>query len=61
MNNTIGEALKDSRYNMAITFIVQCMGIIEVYTDKNKLILNWGKEEGKVHFLNTKELIVNIY
>lgn len=61
MKNTISEALKDTRYNKASTFIVKCLGTTEVYTDKTKLLLNWGEEEGNLYFLNTKEVMINIH
>lgn len=60
MTNTVENIFKDSRYNMACTFIVNCMDTVEVFTDKAKMLRMWGQEEAKVYFLNTREVIVNI-
>lgn len=60
MKNTVENIFKDSRYNRACTYIVECMGITEVFTDKAKMLRMWGQEEARVYFLNTREVIVNI-
>jgi len=62
MKNTIANILKDSRYNMACTYIVNCLGITEIYTreTKDKMIRHWGLEEANVYFLNTREVMVNV-
>lgn len=59
---TVERIFEDSRYNMACTYIVRCMGEDEIYTreTKNKLFRDWGKEEATVDFLNTRELVINI-
>lgn len=51
---------EDKRYNMACTYIVYCMGTTEVFTDKTRLMNNWGEEEAVVRFLNTRELEIFI-
>lgn len=55
---TINEILKDNRYNIACTFIVNCMGETEIFTreTKSKMLRIWGLEEASVRFLNTKEV-----
>lgn len=60
MKNTVSRIFTDSRYNMARTYIVRCMGAEEVFTDKSNLLRNWGKEEATAYFLNTREVIINI-
>ena len=62
MKNTLETIFADTRYNMACTYIVNCMGITEIYTreTKDKMFKMWGKEEAVVHFLNTRELVINI-
>lgn len=62
MNNALENILKDNRYNMACTFIVNCMGETEVYTreNKDKMLRHWSKEEATVRFLNTREVVINI-
>lgn len=63
MANTIKEILKDSRYNMACTYIVNCLGETEVFTrdTKKDLIRIWGLEEASVYFLNTREVMINVH
>ena len=51
---------EDTRYNMACTYLVYCMETMEVFTDKTKLMNNWGEEEAVVRFLNTRELQIVI-
>ena len=62
MKNTLETIFTDSRYNMACTYIVNCMGVTEIYTreTKDKMFRMWGKEEANVHFMNTRELVINI-
>ena len=62
MKTTVKETFKDNRYNMACTYIVNCMGETEIFTreNKNDMIRIWGLEEATVHFLNTREVIINI-
>lgn len=60
MKNTVENIFKDSRYNMACTYIVNCLGTTEVFTNKLKMLQNWGREEAAVHFLNTREVVINI-
>lgn len=59
---TIQNIFKDDRYNMACTYIVNCMGETEIFTreTKNNLFRIWGKEEATVRFLNTREVIINV-
>lgn len=57
---TIEKIFEDTRYNTACTYIVNCMGTTEVFTDKFKLLLNWGKEEANAYFLNTREVMINV-
>lgn len=63
MTNTVQEILKDRRYDMACTYIVNCMGETEIFNreQKSKLIRIWGAEEANAFFLNTREVIINIY
>lgn len=62
MKNTVENIFKDSRYDMACTYIVNCLGVTEVYTRETKrnLFRDWGKEEATVRFLNTREVVINI-
>lgn len=62
MGNTVNEIMKDTRYNMACTYIVRCMGETEVFTreTKDKLFRLWGYDEAIVRFLNTRELEIII-
>ena len=62
MKNTLKTIFADTRYNMACTYIVNCMGITEIYTreTKDKMFRMWGEETATVRFLNTKELVINI-
>lgn len=60
MKNTVERICTDSRYNRACTYIVRCMDVTEIYTDKFKLVMDWGKEEANAYFLNTREVIFNI-
>lgn len=59
---SIEKIFEDSRYNMACTYIVNCMGVTEIYTreTKEKLFRDWGKEEANAYFLNTRELVINV-
>lgn len=57
---TIENIFEDTRYNMACTYIVNCMGTTEVFTDKFKMLQNWGKEEATAYFLNTREVVINV-
>lgn len=57
---TLNKIFEDTRYNMACTYLVYCMGTMEVFTDKTKLMNNWGEEEATVLFLNTRELQIVI-
>lgn len=63
MMNTVQEMLKDDRYDMACTYIVNCMGETEIFSreQKSKLIRIWGLEEANAYFLNTREVIINIH
>lgn len=56
----VKEIFADTRYNMAITYLVYCMGTMEVFTNKAKLMNHWGEEEATVRFLNTRELQIVI-
>lgn len=56
----VKEIFSDTRYKMATTYLVYCMGTMEVFTDKTKLVNNWGEEEAVVRFLNTRELQIVI-
>ena len=60
---SVEKILEDNRYNMAITYIVNCLGVTEIYTKetREKLLRHWGKEDASVFFLNTRELVVNIH
>lgn len=62
MKNTVEKIFEDTRYNMACTYIVNCMGETEIFTreTKSKLLRVWGKEEAKVYFLNTREVVINV-
>lgn len=62
MKNTVEKIFEDTRYNMACTYIVNCMGVTDIFTreTKDKLFRVWGKEEATVYFLNTREVVVNI-
>lgn len=57
---TIEKIFEDTRYNKACTYIVDCMGTREIFTDKFKMLLNWGLEEAAVYFLNTREVMINV-
>lgn len=57
---TIENIFEDTRYNKACTYIVNCMGITEVFTDKFKMLQHWGKEEATAYFLNTREVVINV-
>lgn len=57
---TIQKIFEDTRYNTACTYIVNCMGTSEIFTDKAKMLRNWGLEEATVYFLNTREVMINI-
>lgn len=63
MTNTVGKSFEDPRFNMACTYIVNCMNETEVFTReyKAKMIRIWGKEEATVRFLNTREVVINIH
>lgn len=63
MKNTVANIMKDTRYNMACTYIVNCMGETEIFTreTKDKMIRHWGLEEANVYFINTRELMINIH
>jgi hypothetical protein len=62
MKNTVEKIFEDTRYNMACTYIVNCMGVTDIFTreTKSKLLRVWGKEEARVHFLNTREVVINV-
>lgn len=62
MKNTMESIMKDTRYEMACTYIVNCLGTTEIYTreSKGKMIREWGKEEANIFFLNTREVMINI-
>ena len=59
---TIKNIFEDSRYNMARTYIVNCMGETDVFAreTKQKMIRIWGEEEAIVYFLNTREIVINV-
>lgn len=59
---TIKEIFIDSRYNKACTYIVSCLGEVETFTRETKsdLLRIWGKEEATAHFLNTREVAINV-
>lgn len=53
--------MTETMENTAITFIVNCLGVKESYTDILSLNREWGKEEVANHFMiNTRELMINI-
>ena len=60
--NTIENVFKDTRYNMACTYIVSCLGETEIFTraTKNDMLRIWGKEEASVRFINTRELMIAV-
>lgn len=57
---TVENIFEDPRYNRACTYIVNCMGTTEVFTDKFEMLQNWGKEEATAYFLNTREVVINV-
>lgn len=59
---TVSKIFEDSRYEMACTYIVNCLGETECFTRETKrdLFRIWGEEECTVRFLNTRELQINI-
>lgn len=60
---SVEKILEDSRYNKVVTYIVNCLGVTEIYTKetREKLLRDWSKEDAKVFFLNTRELVINIH
>ena len=60
---SVEKILEDSRYNKVVTYIVNCLGVTEIYTKetRGKLLRDWGKEDANVFFLNTRELVINIH
>lgn len=60
MENTVKNKFKDSRYNIAKTYIINCLGVTEIYTDKEKMLWDWGNESCTIYFLNTRELFITI-
>ena len=42
-------------------YTIKCLNVTETYTDIDKLIYEWGKEEvSNYYMLNTREMIINI-
>lgn len=60
---SVEKILEDSRYNNVVTYIVNCLGVTEIYTKetREKLLRDWSKEDANVFFLNTRELVINIH